>query len=227
LFPNGAKIAVVSSWDGTTTANLEMAAVLDIYGWKGTFFLCAECLDQDGCLSAEEARALLERGHEIGAQGLTPVHLQTLTPQEWARQVAESKQRLEQVLAAPVVSFAYPFSFDSDQLWLAETVRAAGYSSARTTTPADLLASRMQDWMRLPVTAHALQDHMQLRARWEAVESSGEGIFYLWGRPDAILDDTDPRADLECNLSWFCGRLDAWYCTQGELVDYLRNLADR
>jgi peptidoglycan/xylan/chitin deacetylase (PgdA/CDA1 family) len=225
LFPDGAKIAVVSGWDGGTNADLEMAAVLDIYGWKGTFFLSPECLGKDGCLSADQARSIRARGHEISSQGLLPVNPDTLTQEEWARQVAGSKQRLEQVLSAPVVSFAYPFPFDSERLWLAETVRAAGYSSARTTTPADILANRIEDWMRLPVTARALQDHMQLRERWDAIEDTGQGIFYLWGRPAEILDDTDLRADLECNLSWFCGRLDVWYCTQGELAEYLQNRA--
>lgn len=221
MFPDGAKIAVASGWDGGTLADLEMAEVLDIYGWKGTFFLSPEQFGREGSLSADQARALRERGHEIGARCLAPADPQTLTAEEWARQVAGSRERLEQILAAPVVSFAYPSPFDLDRLWLTEAVRAAGYLSARTTTPADLLASRIEDWMRLPVTAHALQDHMQLRERWDAIESSGEGIFYLWGRPDEILDDTDLRADLECNLSWFCGRLDVWYCTQGELAAHL------
>jgi hypothetical protein len=86
---------------------------------------------------------------------------------------------------------------------------------------ADLFACQLSDLLRLPVTAHALSDHMSLRAKWEAIEASGEGIFYLRGRSDECGEDDDRWAQLECNLAWFCGHTNVWYCTQGELAAHL------
>lgn len=223
LFPGEAKIAVVSGWDGGFIHDIRLAAVLDQYGWKGTFFVWPETLGQEGFLAEDNLQTIMNGGHEIG-----------LIVPEWERLVAQgpvacvellirARKRLESLVGQPVTSFAYPAGFAEDVAWMADAVREAGFDTGRTTLETNLQASQIKDWLRLPVTASALHDHMGLREKWEAVEEAGEGIFYLWGCSADYGDDDDRWAELECNLAWFCGHLDVWYCTQAELFAHLRN----
>jgi len=57
-----------------------------------------------------ELRACHDSGRvEIGSHGLTHAHLTQIDPQELEREIRASKTRLEDLLGAPVRSFAYPY----------------------------------------------------------------------------------------------------------------------
>lgn len=221
IFPGEAKIAVVSGWDGGFAYDMRLAGMLDQYGWKGTFFVRPETLGQEGFLTENELREILSGGHEIGMLGPEWPHLVVQGPAACAQQLKDDRVRLTALVGKPVASFAYPAEIADSATWMADAVREAGFDTARTTQEETLLASRIADWLHLPVTASALHDHMGLREKWGAVEETGEGIFYLWGRSADYGDDDDRWAELECNLAWFCGHLDVWYCTQAELFAHL------
>jgi peptidoglycan/xylan/chitin deacetylase (PgdA/CDA1 family) len=223
VFPGDTAIAAVSGWDGGSAYDIRLAAVLDQYGWKGTFFMQPETLGQEGFLAENDLQTIVGGGHEIGLFSPEWPHLVAQGPAACVHRLRAERTKLEALIGKPVTSFAYPAGFMEDMAWIAEAVREAGFNSARTTQEANLQASHITDWLRLPVTASALHDHMGLRERWEAVEETGEGIFYLWGCSAEYGDDDDKWAELECNLAWFCGRLDVWYCTQAELFAHLRN----
>jgi peptidoglycan/xylan/chitin deacetylase (PgdA/CDA1 family) len=83
-------------------------------------------------MTRDELRALAEGGLiAIGAHTVTHPVLSTLTPEAAAYEIRQSKQDLQQVLGADVVSFAYPYGY-----WGAYTpqnvadVRAAGLADA-------------------------------------------------------------------------------------------------
>jgi peptidoglycan/xylan/chitin deacetylase (PgdA/CDA1 family) len=100
--------------------------------------------------AAPEARIVTEAelralagidGVEVGAHTCTHPVLATLAPAAREAEVAGSKRRLEQLLGAPVTSFAYPYGSRED--YDAETVaavRAAGFARACANEPARLRA---------------------------------------------------------------------------------------
>lgn len=73
-------------------------------------------------------RALAAAGVEIGSHAADHVPLDVLPAAEQAVQVTESRDRLEQVLGAPVRSLAYPHGYHSASVRAA--VRRAGYDNA-------------------------------------------------------------------------------------------------
>lgn len=78
-------------------------------------------------MSDAELRACHASGRvEIGSHGLSHPHLPEVDEQTLAREVRESKARLETLLGAPVISFAYPYGEHGGRERSA--VEAAGYT---------------------------------------------------------------------------------------------------
>ncbi len=220
FFPDDKRIALVSGWDDGRVWDRRLAEELADFGWKGTFFLCPEQIGHSDYINVTEITEIDQLGHEIGSHSLNHPRLETLTAVERRRQAVESRNQLEAMVGKPVCSFAYPYGFGHREMDVATAVGEAGYRSARTTDSTVLRASTIEDWLRLPVTAHILSPLDSLREKWEQVEALGDGIFYLWGHSYEMGDDSEKWADLECTLSWFGGHSDVWYCTQGELCDW-------
>jgi peptidoglycan/xylan/chitin deacetylase (PgdA/CDA1 family) len=82
----------------------------------------------------EQIRELHRQGHLIGAHTLTHPNLAHVPTDEMAREVAESKRRLEEVLKAPVRHFSYPAPI-LEPHWNEETVACTaglGFTTAVT-----------------------------------------------------------------------------------------------
>jgi peptidoglycan/xylan/chitin deacetylase (PgdA/CDA1 family) len=103
--------------------------------------------DSHRILTTEELQRLPEGGLiEVGAHSVTHPALAGLQLGEQRDEVRKSRAALEDILGAPVRSFAFPHgSYSSATL---ETVRGAGFTSACTSDPA--LVGRGNDRFRLP-----------------------------------------------------------------------------
>jgi peptidoglycan/xylan/chitin deacetylase (PgdA/CDA1 family) len=93
--------------------------------------------DSQGALmmTYEQLRDLRRRGHIVGSHTLTHPNMAYLTEDDAQRELADSKQRLESQLAAPIKHFSYPCPARSPH-WNERTVeqsRAVGYETAVTT----------------------------------------------------------------------------------------------
>ena len=86
-------------------------------------------------MNYEQVRTLLQHGHIVGSHTMTHPNMAYI-PEDAARiELAESKQRLEQALKAPIRHFSYPCPAMSPH-WSERTVaqsRSVGYDSAVTT----------------------------------------------------------------------------------------------
>ncbi|HZO87017.1 MAG TPA: polysaccharide deacetylase family protein [Chthonomonadaceae bacterium] len=228
-FPDGKTVAVVTSWDDGAATDQMMLRMLEQYGYKGTFYVCPESLGTEGFLDAAALHQIAAAGHEIGSHSLSHPHLETLTAAECHRQIVESKVQLEALIGAAVTSFAYPYGFAQGPQWIADTVRAAGYASARTTQIAELLTAAdlaAGDPMRLLVTAYFTESFPEIQAKWQKVEEVEGGIFHLWGCSRELGMDPNDWVDFECNLGYLGGISHVWYCTVGELIAAVRAPAD-
>lgn len=119
-WPEGRPAAYSISFDDGYLDNFLLAApLLESFGLRGTFYLNGGWMDEDWTLSWEEARQLVNRGHEIGNHSLTHLHLERL-PLGRAGQsgtarheVIESARRItDRVLRdspQPALTFAFPF----------------------------------------------------------------------------------------------------------------------
>ncbi len=132
------KCAVLTFDDGYAGVLSRALPLLLARGFSATVFVVSGRLggvnDWDGetpgdpLLTAEGVRALAAAGIEIGSHGATHRALAGLSDADLASEVAGSKEALEAVTGAPVVSFCYPYGNVDDRI--VQAVRAAGYRAA-------------------------------------------------------------------------------------------------
>jgi peptidoglycan/xylan/chitin deacetylase (PgdA/CDA1 family) len=83
----------------------------------------------------DEVRGLARNGHTVGSHTMTHPNMAYLAENDARTELVESKRRLEQELAAPIVHFSYPCPALQPH-WLDRTVSASrqiGYQTAVTT----------------------------------------------------------------------------------------------
>lgn len=113
-----------------------------------------------------QMRSLVKQGHIVGSHTLSHPNMAYVEPETARRELAESKQRLEQGLKSPVTHFAYPCPALSPH-WTEQTVaasREAGYATAVTTNPGSARAG--DNPLRLkrigaPASVHELQWNLE------------------------------------------------------------------
>src|SRR3989344_5582292 len=96
---------VTTSWDDGDVLDERLAAMLEKYGLKGTFYIPRDYWGER--LSDDAIRALSEK-FEIGAHTLTHADLTKLSLDEAEKEIRGSKQWLEEVTGKPVGMFCYP-----------------------------------------------------------------------------------------------------------------------
>lgn len=86
---------------------------------------------EEKMMSAQQARELADNGFEIASHTLTHPHLTQIDDEQLAREIADSKHKLEDLVGREVASFSYPYG-DFDCRVLNAAV-AAGYKNAVST----------------------------------------------------------------------------------------------
>lgn len=127
-------------------------------GWSATVFLVAGALGgsntweqavgdvAEPLLGRREIEEMGDGGIEFGSHTLSHARLTELAEPEAAREISESRARLEEALGAPCRSFAYPYGNWNPRL--RDLVAEAGYEAACTTVR--MAALRMDDPLALP-----------------------------------------------------------------------------
>ncbi|MBU6214864.1 polysaccharide deacetylase family protein [Patescibacteria group bacterium] len=126
-------LLVTTSWDDGDALDARLAALLEKYDLTGTFYITR---DYRGNRLSDDAIRDLALRHEVGAHSLTHPDLRTLSLEEKRREIAGSKQWLEDVAGREAPLFCYPAGhFDADD---ERIVRESGFLGARTTRLADV-----------------------------------------------------------------------------------------
>lgn len=135
--PGDRRVALTfdDGYAGVATAALPL---LSAHGFSATVFVVSGKLggtnDWDGespgdaLLDAAGVRELAAAGLEIGSHGATHRPLTALPDAELASETRGSRERLERIAGAPVVSFCYPYGAADDRT--AAAVRDAGFRAA-------------------------------------------------------------------------------------------------
>jgi peptidoglycan/xylan/chitin deacetylase (PgdA/CDA1 family) len=118
--------------------------ILKQHGFSATMYLPTAFIGDDRrlfksrtCLTWGEIRELQQTGVEFGSHTVNHPVLYDLSWQEIERELAPSKERIEQELGETIASFAYPYAFPQEDAPFAKTfaglLRDAGYCNCVTT----------------------------------------------------------------------------------------------
>lgn len=223
LFPNGKKMAVVTSWDDGQLADIQLADTLANYGVKGTFMMI---VSRSPMLS--QMSSLEDKGMEIGSHSWSHPAFYTSSPKRCLDEAVESRRFLESKLGHPVISFAFPLdykpAYDPNGDYVLAGLRAAGYWSARgTSTGFSANIDNMVEPLSMRPTCHFGVGAVALQSKINAMLQLPGSVFYMWGHSyelagkgwDTLKDDLAVLANIPT----------AWYATLGELMiwQYTRN----
>lgn len=154
--------------DGYRNAFYNAMPVLNELGFTATNYFVAHQFDggntwdqQKGIpfsalMSVAEMRKWAGCGHEVGSHTLDHVHLSEVSHAEACRQIAQSKNELEQALGDAVTAFCYPYGDHTLQHRV--IVREAGYDNATLTQRG--LAATSDDPFGLPRVTVARSTHL-------------------------------------------------------------------
>lgn len=121
---------VVITFDDGLSSDLIAAGELRRRGLRATFFVTWSRLGCAGFLSQRQVQELRRDGFSVGSHCLNHVRLAELAPRETHRQLAGSRERLEDLLGEPVDCVAFPFGSYNEQV--IDSAIAAGYRSLMT-----------------------------------------------------------------------------------------------
>jgi peptidoglycan/xylan/chitin deacetylase (PgdA/CDA1 family) len=156
--------------------------IMQEYGFTGILYIVANYLGADGYLDAEQIRSMHEAGWEVGSHSLNHRDLPALEPGLQRDEVVVSRERLEQELGVPVLTFAYPFG--SFTAGVVDYVHFAGYRAAMAATgyTADQGLSNLYALQRIEIKGQEDARSFTRFLPWK-----GDPAFLPTGMPTATL----------------------------------------
>src|SRR5919112_1351473 len=102
--------AVVLTFDDAYKSQYTNAKpILDKYGYKATFYIVCNYVENNGRLTWEDITSLYKEGHDIGSHTMNHADLSQTSKKETSYEIGESKKcLLDHGINA--TSFAYPFN---------------------------------------------------------------------------------------------------------------------
>jgi peptidoglycan-N-acetylglucosamine deacetylase len=234
-------VIVTTSWDDGHILDHKLAGLLEDYGLRGTFYVAPENteLPRRERLRNRDLQSLA-RDFEIGGHTLTHLRLTNLPDAVATREIVEGKDKLEQIIGAPLRSFCYPGGEYGPQH--IAMVRDAGFELART---ARRRVTEVSPPYETHTTVHAYRHPsdapvalrlasgnpkkaFQIFWNWDVfamtifdrVMTTG-GVFHLWGHSWEIEDNAD-WSRLERVFSYISNRSGVKYLDNGELAAIAR-----
>ena len=246
MFPDMPTTIVTTSWDDGHHMDLRLADRLAAHGLRGTFYVA---LNHPGPkdVDDDEIRTLHRMGMEIGSHTLSHRLLAGRPAEEVRYELSESKARLEDIVAAPVVAFSYPegvftatvcaalfetgyalgrttmafhtsTGFDPARMPISVDFRRASRAALARHAVRDANIAGLADWLRV---ARLETDPVRLgELLFDAALARG-GIFHVNARSWEI-DGNGLWPDLERLLSHVANRPGVHYLTNSQALDLTR-----
>jgi peptidoglycan/xylan/chitin deacetylase (PgdA/CDA1 family) len=228
-YPGGKTKAFNITYDDGVLQDERFVALLNRYGIKGTFNLNSQLMREEFAWThpngmqvrrlAPECAKHLYDGHEIAAHTLTHPYMHALQDAELYRQLKSDKDNLEELFGKEVKGFAVPFDYYDDRI--ADCAKACGFAYARMSeftgnyTPCtDFYHWKTGIYHIDPDLPDYVAGFLNTREELAVCQIVGHSYDLdaenLWGTMELIC-----AAVSKCD--------DIWFCTNAELVDFLKN----
>ena len=179
---------VTFSFDDGVEQDKKFVALLNEYGYKGTFNIntgiqtYANTWVNEGVeihrMNIDGLKELYE-GHEVAVHSLTHPHLETLDEQTIRNELYYDKKNLEEWFGKEVVGMAYPYGTYDERV--ISVARKLGIRYART-AGTSMKFSCPDDLMRYSGTCHFANPRIfELIETFAAEGDEQKKILYIWG----------------------------------------------
>ena len=228
-FPQFKDKAVTLSYDDGMTFDEKLISIIDKYGLKCTFNINSGLFaDSEGKrrLTKENAYKLYANSnHEVAIHGVNHLSLTAVSREVGTADVINDRVNLEKMFNRVVKGMAYANGAYNDEV--VDMLKCCGIKYARTCVATGGF-NIPTDWLRLPSTCHHTDPKlMEYVDNFLKDSSCGyfwaerPKLFYLWGHSYEYNDNNN--WDI---LENFCKKVgnrdDIWYCTNGEVYDYVK-----
>lgn len=226
-FPGFKIKAVTLSYDDATIYDEKLIEILNKYGLKCTFNINSGILGvSERFLNKDQAVKLYkDTPHEVAVHGAVHHALETLpTTAQICWEITSDRHELEKMFGRIVNGMAYANgTYDAQAV---ETLKYCGIKYARTIEK-DKSFALPADWLRMPATCHhadpelmtLAQKFLELKLQRRFV-CRQPYLFYLWGHSYEFNDSNNWHV-IEDFCKLMGGRDDVFYCTNGELFEYV------
>lgn len=229
-YPNGAKKAVIFSYDDGVVQDKKLVALFNQYKVKATFNLNSglfgttapwmkDFTGKVGEYILLDEVELLYQGHEIAGHSYTHPGLAGLESKELIRQLTLDKEILSKVSEGKLESFAYPLgSYDDNAI---EALAKLGFTNARTvkdTNSFDL----PENFLEWHPTVHHYRA-MPVIDEYIKLKPEELTVMMIWGHSwefDENRDKNNWNYAKEM-IEKVAGHSDIWYVTAGEFVAFI------
>ena len=125
-----------ADWDGMALRVADnVGFVLELFDAcevKATFFTLGWVAEREPAA----IRAIVERGHELASHGYDHARVFTMTPEQFAADLAKTRAILEDAGGAPITGYRAPsFSIDARTPWAHEVLAEQGYNYSSSVAP--------------------------------------------------------------------------------------------
>lgn len=229
LYPGGKRKAFNITYDDGVLQDERFVDMLNRYGIKGTFNLNSQLMNEEFVwthpngmevkrLSPKRAAHLYD-GHEIASHTLTHPYMQNLSDDELYRQLRSDKDDLEMIFGKEVTGFAVPFDYYDERI--AKCAMACGFHYARMSDCSgdfrpctDFYHWKAGIYHTDPNLPNFVTEFLNIHEELAVCQILG----HSYELDTESLWDT---LELICTMVSRCN--DVWFCTNAELVDFLRN----
>ena len=231
LYPKGKRKAFNITYDDGVLQDVRFVAMLNSFGLKGTFNLNSQLMEEEFAwqhLCGMEVKRLginavqgLYDGHEIASHTLTHPYMHDLPEFEILRQLGEDRERLESRFGREVRGFAVPFDYYSDLI--ARTAELCGFEYARM-SDVSLSYAPCADWYHWKTGVYHIMPELVPFAEGFLETEQELAVCQIVGH-SYDLDTENLWETMEQICATVAVQKDVWFCTNLELVRYLKAMA--
>lgn len=228
LYPGGKRKAFNITYDDGVLQDVRFVEMMNRYGLKGTFNLNSRLMEEEFAwihpngmevrrLSPAAVRNLYD-GHEIASHTLTHPYMTELSEQEILEQMGADRENLERLFGREVRGFAVPFSYYSDLI--AQCAENCGFEYARMSEFSSSYEP-CRDWYYWKTGFYHIQAGLSDFAAGFLNTEEELALCQIVGH-SYDLDAEQLWGTMELICAAVSAREDVWYCTNLELVRYLK-----
>ncbi|MDD9269440.1 polysaccharide deacetylase family protein [Paenibacillus sp. GCM10023248] len=217
-FPGGRHKALTLSYDDGRIADRRLVDLFNRYGLKGTFHINSGLFGTPDRLGADEIQSLYA-GHEVSAHTLSHPTIARCPNEQIIHEIVEDRRNLERIVGYTVRGMSYPNG--SYNRRIKEMLPGLGIEYAR------VVASTRQfgmpdDFLEWQPTCHHNHDLMKVAESFAGLHKKQYlYLMYVWGHSYEFDNDNNWELMEEFG-AYIGGNPDIWYCTNMELVDYVK-----